>query len=317
MGATSPNINTHVLPNIPAGVYPDHAYHDHPTTMKLIEKGEKQNGGLNYAPNRISAIDNGGTWFAGTSLSAVVSSASQTSKLLNETYNWTNMINPITLTYDERLRAGESEFAKISMLEAKKKQAKLDHMNNIAHGVMVSTGSANEPYGLSVYINPASTFGGVSPSNDADWVSKTVTAASILSGPSMLQNAWQACLWNSHRPDLIPTTQVLFSRCANMFEQTIHYQDTGKSINRGIDAINYKGASLYMDRDLADDQLWMLCSDVLHLKQSTLAFMKMKTPDEPTAGTDIHLSNVGYILSSFIFGADERRVAGGYTSLTI
>lgn len=315
--ATSPNINTHVLPNIPAGVYPDHAYHEHPTLMKLIDKGEKQNGGLSYAPNRISAVDNLGTWFAGTSLSAVVSSASQTSKLLNETYYWTNVINPITLTYDERLRAGDNEFTKISMLEAKKKQAKLDHLTNLATGVINGDGTNSTPYGLNEYITPSSTFGGVNPSTDSDWTTHAVTSTTYLSGPSVLQNAWQACLWNGHKPDMIPTTQDLWSRCANMFEQSIHYADSGKSITRGIDAIKYKGAEIYMDRDLADYQLWMLVSDVLHLKQSTKFFMKMKTPEEPTAGTDIHLSNVGYILSSFILGADERRVAGGYTALYI
>jgi len=308
--ATSPNINTHVLPIIPT-IFPDHIYHDHPTLMKLIDKGEKQDGGLNYAPNRISAVDNLGTWFAGTTLSAVVSSASQTSKLLNETYNWYSVINPITLTYDERLRANQGPQVKIAMIEAKKKQAKLDHMTNLAAGVINGAGDSNKPYGVAVYIDPSATFGGVVPGTDTDWVSKAVSSQLYLSGPSVMQNLFQACLWNNRKPDAIPTTEVLFSRCANMFEQTLHYQQTGAKVERGIDTIRFKGAEVYMDRDLADYQMWMLNMEVLHLFQSSQFFLKTKTPEEPTAGTDIHLSEVGYILSSFIFGADERRVAGG------
>ena len=102
MSATSPNINTQVYSNIPKNFFPDHIYEDHPTLMRLIEKGDKQDGGLNWAPNRIATKDATSTWFAGTSLSAVISSASQTSALLNETYVWKNIITPITLTYDER-----------------------------------------------------------------------------------------------------------------------------------------------------------------------------------------------------------------------
>jgi hypothetical protein len=60
----------------------------------------------------------------------------------------------------------------------------------------------------------------------------------------------------------------------------------------------------------------MLVEDVISLKQATMAFMKTKTPIEPTAGSDIWVSDVGYILSSYIVGATERRVIGGYTALT-
>src|ERR1017187_6620861 len=137
---TATNLNTQALPNIPK-IFPDHWSHEHPPLMKFIEKGEKQNGGLSYAPNRLYAADGTSKNFAGTTLAAVISSANQTSKLLNETYNWTSSITPITLTYDEKLRAGESEFTKVTMIEAKKKQAKLDHLNLLATNLMTGDGT--------------------------------------------------------------------------------------------------------------------------------------------------------------------------------
>jgi hypothetical protein len=203
--------------------------------MKFIEKGEKQNGGLNFAPNRISAKDGASTRFAGTTMAAAISSASQTSKLLNETYNWTNLITAMTLTYDEKLRAkDDSPFTKIGMLEAKKKQAKLMHLNDLASDFMTGDGTAQKPYGLSQLVDPTAIFGGVDPAVDTDWISKTITAASLLSGVSTLQNAYQATIFNEHRPKLFPTTEVLFSRCANMFEAGIHYQDKGSLAERGL-----------------------------------------------------------------------------------
>ena len=314
--STSTNINTSVLPNIPKGLYPDHIYHEHPTLMKFIDKNETQDGGLNYAPNRISAKDTAPTWFAGTSLSAAISSASQASTLLNETYNWTNVINAITLTYDDKLRAGSSEFTKITALEAHKKQAKLSHLDALGNYFMNGTGGSQTPYGLAVLVDPTATFGGVVPATDADWTPNTSTAALVFSGLSILQDLFQACLYNGRRPDLIPTTEILFSRAANVCEGGIHYADKGADVARGVDTIKFKGAELYMDRDMPTAGLWMLVKDVIHLFKHTQYFMKMKTPQEPTAGTDIHVSDVGYLLSSFIVAADERRVIGGATNLT-
>ena len=72
--ATSYNINTHVYSGIPTKFW-NQAYEQHPTLMKFIDKDEKQNGGLDYAPNRVSAQDGLGTWFAGTTMAASLSSA--------------------------------------------------------------------------------------------------------------------------------------------------------------------------------------------------------------------------------------------------
>lgn len=314
---TSPNINTQVYSNIPKNFFPDHVYEDHPTVMRLIDKNETQDGGLNFAPNRIATKDATSTWFAGTSLSAVISSASQTSALLNETFNWTNVITPITIPYDERLRAsGDSEFTRIAMEDSKKEQAKLDHIDQLSNKVMQGTGGSSTPIGLSVMLDPTATWGGVVPGTDTDWVSNTVTASTVYSGPSVLNDAYVLTMHKGSKAKWLPTGPTLWSKSQSIFGmgiQTIN-KDSG-DYKFGIKSLDYMYGEIYLDRDMPTSDLWMLNPDTITLKKSSKFWNKYKAPVEPTAGTDIHVSNVGYILSSFIIGSTSRRDQGGYTTL--
>ena len=313
---TAYSLSTHVLPKIPK-IYPDHVYNEHPTLTKFLEKGERQAGGLSYSPNRIAVKDGTSTWFAGTTMAAAISGASQTNRLLNANFYWTNVITPITLTYEELVKGDEAPLAIITSLEVKKKQAELDHHDSMSSGFLngVAAGGT-QPYGLVVLVTPSSTFGGVVPGTDTDYVSNTVTAATNFNGKSTIQNAYQACLWNGRRPNICPTTQALWSRAANIFESDIHYQAAGKTANRGLDEINFRNMSIYMDRDMAASQLWMLNEETIHLYKHSKYFEEYKAPEVPTAGADIWVGEVGYILSSFIVAADERRVHGGYLALS-
>ena len=315
--ATSPNINTQVLSNIPKNFFPDHVYEDHPTIMKLIDKNDKQDGGLNWAPNRIATKDGTSTWFAGTSLAAVISSASQTSALLNETYTWKSVITPMTLTYDERLRAnGDSEFTRIAMEDSKKEQCKLEHMDDLSEKLMTATGSSNQPIGLAVMLDPTATWGTVVPADDVDWVPNTVTASTVYSGPSVLNDAYVLCLHKGAKPKWMPTGPTLWAKSQNIFGMGIQTQNKeGGNYKFGIKSLDFMYGEIYLDRDMPSSDLWMLNPDTIKLNQSTKFWMKYKAPVEPTAGTDIHLSNVGYILSSFILGSTSRRDQGGYTTL--
>ncbi len=318
MGASTPALSTHVYPNIPKGLYPNHIYEKHPTLMKLIGKNEKQNGGLTYDPNRISATDGTTVWFAGTSLSAVISSASQTSALRKSSFSWTNLVTPITITYDERNRApGDSEFTRIAMSEAKGEQAKLDHMNAMATKVSQGAGASNEPVGLVALVSPTATWGGIAPSDDSDWAGKAITSATVATGPSTLQDAYIPCLHDDVVPDWMPTTAALWGKFANIFGMGIQTQSKDSmNYKFGIKAFDFMTGEVVLDRDIASGDLYMLSTPDIHLKQSSQFFMKKTDPREPTAGTDIHKSLVGDITSSFILCSDKRWNQGGYVSLT-
>lgn len=314
--ATAYNINTHVLPNIPAKFW-NQAYEQHPTLMKFIEKDEKQNGGLSYDPNRVSAQDGLGTWFAGTTQAAVISSADQDNKLLKATYNWTNLINPITLTFDERNRAGDSEWTRIKALEVKMYQATQDHLTTMATKFMQGDGSSNTPYGLQVYITPTSTFGGVVPATDTEWVPKTSTSATTLTGEEQINAMYIDATRDNKVPDLGPTTDALFARISATLGLTIQYKENdSQNYKFGIEGLKYRKLTIYPDRDMPASNFWMLNTDVLHLFKNSKWFMKKKLPSEPTDGNNIWLSEIGHILSSFIVAADERWCAGGWTSLS-
>jgi hypothetical protein len=316
--ATSPSLATHVRGDIPSGMPPDHIYEDHPTYGMIVAQAKTQDGGLNYAPNRIYGKDGTSTWFAGTSLSAIISSASQTSKLLNETYNWTNLRTPITVLYDEDLRAsGDPELVRISMEEAKREQARLDHEDTLANKMLQGDGSSQTPYGVLVALTPSSTLGGVDPSADTDWVPNTVTASTVYSGPSVWVDAIIPCLHKKNRPKWGPQAATIWAKTQNVFNMGILTQSKDSGVYKfGIKSLEVSGVEMYLDRDLPSNDGWLLDPDAIELRKHSRYWMKYKNPSEPTAGTDIHGSKIGYINSSFILAFPYRRSLGGYLALT-
>ena len=118
---TTPSISSVALPVIPSQFW-DNINTLHPTAMKFINKNEKQDGGLYYAPNRVALQDSGGGYFASTQTSAVVT-ASQSSDLLPEQFNWVHVINDMLITYDQQVRQGElGEFARAGRDEVDEQQ---------------------------------------------------------------------------------------------------------------------------------------------------------------------------------------------------
>ncbi len=322
---TTPSISSVALPVIPSQFW-DNINTLHPTAMKFINKNEKQDGGLYYAPNRVALQDSGGGYFASTQTSAVVT-ASQSSDLLPEQYNWVHVINDMLITYDQQVRQGESPYTKITALEAARYQAKQRHIVLLANGIINGNGANNTPYGLVVLVTPSSTYGGVVPGTDGDWVPQTITAGATLSGPSIVETMMDNCSWMGKKPTIGPTTRSLFSRCKAIWGAGLTYEieaeEKGdREATMGIDKIYIKGGlgggktEIYFDDDIPASNLWLICDEVVHVKQSSLHFMDTHDPERPESGLDIIVAEVGYVLSSYITGAELRRVHGGWTALS-
>jgi len=321
MAPTSPNINTQALPAIPSKFW-DNINTLHPTTMKFINKKDKQDGGLSYNPNRIALQDTGGGYFSSTQTSAVLT-ASQTSDLLNEVYPWVHVINDMLLTYDQQVRAGESPYTKITALEASKYQAKQRHLVLLANGIVNGNGGGNTPSGLVTFISPTATFGGVNPSNDPDWATQTQTAATILSGPGVVETMLDSTSWLDNKATIGPTTLALMSRCKTIWGQGLNYdaKDNGEA-TYGLEKIFIRGGlgggvlEIYRDDDMPANNFWLIDDKNYFVKQSTLHFMDVHDPTRPESGLDILVDEVGYVLSSYITGSHLRRTSGGWTSIT-
>src|SRR6185369_16521502 len=193
MGATSYAQSMVALPNIPDKFW-DNVNILHPTTKALIDKNEKQDGGLNWSPTRMATVDSNGGYYAGTTTSAVTTTA-QGNNILNEVYNWVYLANAITLLASDRIVTGTSPLVKITALESKKYSAKMYHMQLLANGVINGDGTSNLPYGLVKLVTPTATFGGVVPADDTDWVPQTTTSATVLSGPSVIETMLNAASW--------------------------------------------------------------------------------------------------------------------------
>jgi hypothetical protein len=321
MGATTPNVNTQALPVIPSKFW-DNINTLAPTLMKFVNKNEKQDGGLYYAPNRIALKDTGGSWISSTSNSAVLT-ASQTSDLLNEQYTWKYVINDMLLTLDQQVRAGESPYTKITALEASKYQAKQRHIQLMSTGIMTGDGTSNTPIGLQSFITPTDVFGGVDPANDPDWTPQTSTSATTLSGPSIVETMIDNASWLSNKPTIGPTTRTLFSRCKAIWGQGLTYEakDNGQA-TYGLEKIFIRGGlgggtvELYWDDYMPANNMWLIDDTVVHVKQHSSRFMEVHNPERPQSGLDIIMSEVGYVFSALIFGAELRRTSGGWTNLT-
>ena len=320
--ATSPNINTQAWVDIPKKFW-DNINILHPTTKKFLDKDEKQDGGLSYAPNRVALKDSTGGYFAATTTSAVVT-ASQSNELLNETYNWVHCINDILITYDEQIRAGESPFTRVTALERAKYAAKMRHLDLLASGFMNGDGTSNQPVGLVKLINPTAVYGGVDPAVDTDWASQGTTVATTLSGPSVIETMIDNASWLGEQPTIAPTTRALYSRCKAIWGQGLTYTvpQSNTEATYGLEKIHIRGGlngkvvEIYWDDDMPASNMWLIDENVVHLKKSTLHFLDTKDPVMPESGLSVIVAEVGYILSSYITGAELRRVHGGWTALT-
>ena len=317
--ATSPSITTQAWVDIPKKFW-DNVNVLHPTTKRFLDKDEKQDGGLSYAPNRVALKDTTGGYFAATTTSAVLT-ASQTNELLNETFNWVHLINDILITYDEQIRAGESPFTRVTALERAKYAAKMRHLDLLASGFINGVnGVSNQPDGVYQLIKPTGVYGGVDPAVDTDWASQATSSATVLSGPSIVETMIDNTAWLGNQANLLPTTRALFSRAKAIWGQGLTYtvKEGNKDATFGLEKIyiqgglNGKPGEIYWDDDVVTGAMLALCEDVIHIKKSTLHFMDTKDPVMPESGLNVIVAEVGYILSSYITGAELRRVHGGW-----
>ena len=310
------------LPRIPDQFW-DNVNIEHPTTAKLIDKGEKQDGGLNWSPTRMATTDSNGGYYAGSTTSAVVTTA-QGNNILNETYNWVYCSNAITLLAQDRIVTGESPLVKITALESKKYSAKMYHMQLLANGVINGDGNSNLPYGLVKLVTPTATFGGIDPAVDTDWTPQTSTAATVLSGPSIVETMINQASWMGDSPTVGPTTRALFSRCAAIWGQGQTYiaKDSGDQ-TYGMNKVMIRGAKagkpveIYWDDDMPASNLWLVDLANVHLYQSSVQFMMTRMPGDVDSGLNLYDLKNGGVFSAYIFGSTLRRTTGGWTSLSV
>jgi hypothetical protein len=319
--ATSFAYSMVALPNIP-GKFWDNVNREHPTTAKFIDKGDKQDGGLNYSPTRMATVDTNGGYYAGTSTSAVVAAA-QGNNILNETYNWVYLANAITLLKSDLVVTGTSSLVKIPAMESKKYSAKMRHMQLLADGFMNGDGTSNTPNGMVDLITPTDVFGGVDPAVDSDWTPQTSTSATVLSGPSVVQTMLDNATWLGDSPNLGPTTRALFDRCAAIWGSSLTYiaKDDGEQ-TLGMKKIYVRGGKakknleIYWDDDMPASNLWLLDEANIKLIQSSVEFMKVQTPDIVNSGLNLYAIKNGGVFSAYIVAAELRRTQGGWTSLS-
>jgi hypothetical protein len=162
-------------------------------------------------------------------------------------------------------------------------------------------------------------FGSVDPANDPDWTPNSTTTATVLSGPSVIETMLDNCAWMGQQPTNGPTTRALFSRLKAIMGQGLTYQaKEDGSATMGLDTVSMRGGlngkvcKIYWDDDIPSGAMPLFDLDVTHLKKSTLHFMDTKSPVMPDSGLNIIVAEVGYVLSSFIFSSELRRVHGGW-----
>jgi hypothetical protein len=323
MTATSYSLATHVLPVIPA-TFEDSVNIEYPFLNKLLKKDEKQDGGLNYSPNRVATRDTGGGWFAGTATTAAVT-ASQVRNLLNSTFDWKHVINDMLLTYDQQVRAGSSPYTKVEAANESRYSAKMHHMKLLSDAVINGDGTSNAPYGLVKFLTPAGVWGGVDPANDADFDTHATTSATVLSGPSVIETMIDNSNWMGNQPTDGPTTRPIFSKCKQIFQSglTIIKKD-GEDVTMGIPGINVlagksgKPVPIYWDDTVASYSLLLPDLDHFGLKKHSQYFLHIQDLERPQSGLDVNVSKVGFVLSScIVYGGPRRTSAGFIACLTV
>ncbi len=300
----------------------DNVSTEHPTLQRYIDKNETQDGGTNWSPTRYATADSAGGYFEGDVTTAVLTTA-QGNNILNEVFSWAHVCNPITVTHADLIQTGNSKLVKVAALESKRFSAQKRHDVLLAAGFINGDGTSNVPQGLADLVNPSDTYGTVVPGTDADWTPKTETSATVLSGSSIIESMINKCSFDGKTPTLGPTTRDLFNRCAAIYGQGLTYNAAANGEQTlGMSKMFVRGGKsgkpleIYWDDDIAASSFYVLNEGDIHLIKSSVCFRETRNPDLVNSALNQYTIKNGMVISSYITGAETRRLHGGWTNLS-
>lgn len=198
-------------------------------------------------------------------------------------YDWKQYAG--TVTIDGRtVRLNEGSPRIINILEAKMDQLRVsieDDLNSMLWGA--GTGNSSKDFlGLQAIVAGSGTLGGIDPSTETWWVSRTDTAADLttIDGVRDLNAMKNGLRIAKSTPDFGFTTQAVYEAYEALAAPNIRFENSSMA-DLGFDTIQHRGSTVMFDADCPSGRWYFLNSKYLKFVKHKSAWLKMGPFVEP------------------------------------
>ena len=322
--ASSPitGIAAQVWPLIPEEIV-DNISIAHPVFFKLYEDCKKPwKGGTQYQPVLLYASDTEGAFIDPTS-TATSLGTTQTQKTEGAVYKIAAVQNPYSITLDEKVRAGDSEYARITLQESKIIQATNRHVELLSTNMYQGNTNNNalQFWGLDQIcgtVDATPFVGQIDQSTDTWWAPSTITTSTTFNSLAPLITRISVMTDGGDKPDLGILGQVLYPRLIQiMGGGNVNIKIDNKETVWRTGDISVQDVKFIKDKGATDDgsstgNCYILTTKYLEFFFSTEFDFWSSGFTEPVASS----YNTGYIRSVAFLATTQRRRMGGYVSPT-
>lgn len=192
-------------------------------------------------------------------------------------YDWKQYAGSVTIDgRTERLNAGSSQI--INILSAKVDQLRVsmeDDLNSMLWGS--GTGNSSKDFmGVAGIVKGSGTLGGIDPSTETWWVSRTDTAMDLttIDGVKDMGAMYNGLRIAKSHPDFLFTTQAVFEAYEALAAPNIRFEGKAKA-DLGFESVAFRGAEVLFDADCTSASMYFINSKHLQFVKHSAAWLKM------------------------------------------
>lgn len=228
-------------------------------------------------------------------------------------YDWKQYAGSITIDgRTERLNAGSSQI--INILSAKVDQLRIsmeDDLNSMLWGDGTGN-SAKDFLGLQAIIKGSGTLGGIDPSTETWWVSRSDTGTDLTTfdGVKDLSTMYNGLRIAKSTPDFLFTTQAVFEAYEALAVPNMRFEGAGKA-DLGFESVSFRNAEVLFDADCPSASMFFVNTKYLQFVKHSQAWLKML----PFASPVNQDAKTALVISMGELVTDVRRAHGLITSI--
>jgi len=192
-------------------------------------------------------------------------------------YDWKQYAGSITIDgRTERLNMGSAQI--INILTAKIEQLRVS-MEDDLNSMLWSDGTGNSSkdfLGLQAIVKGSGTLGGIDPTTETWWVSRTDTTCDLttIDGVKDLNNMLNGLRIAKSTPDFGFTTQAVFEAYEALMAPQIRFENSSMG-DLGFQTLAHKGSTVMFDADCPSGQWYFLNSKYIEFTKHRDAWLKM------------------------------------------
>lgn len=301
---------THVVPKLV-----DNVYNSSALANVLFKKAKKWPGGTYFeVPIQFAKNSNAESFAAGAGLTVGKVEEVTKAQFSAHRYNCAIALEGLDL-------AMNSGTAKVLNLVNQKMKMAEQALIDLFGTDIIGSHSSNDIYGLTdICAAHSSTLGGFTSTEASEWLSSSGSQGRA-DGPDssttsltrlVLDKHYNSCKLDNDQPDLLITTDAIWSGISATFLQSQMRYTNGKMADLGFENFKYRKAFAYTDDHVNSGDLYFLNTE--HLYFAVFSSMNFKfIPWDKATNSDVHIAHIRW------YGAlicDERRKQGWMSAIT-